>query len=202
MLEGLINLVISNEIIRTEARSQEILDAYHAEVSNEAANANKTVITYDVSVLGKVEGDLEEFRKITFDTLTDPRGWARAGVVFEEVPSGGRLHMYLASAEEVVNASPLGCAAEWSCTVKPGVYINDTRWMYATDTYNNGGGTLLGYRQMVINHEVGHFLGHDHLLSCEEGSGLAPIMMQQSIDLHGCAINPWPISSELWTSGL
>ena len=47
------------------------------------------------------------------------------------------------------------------------------------------------YRAAVVNHEVGHTLGKDHV-GCD-GSGLrAPVMMQQSKGLAGCLANPWP----------
>ena len=92
-----------------------------------------------------------------------------------------------------------GCSAELSCTVYPYVLINDERWRKATDSYNNANLSLDSYRQMVINHEVGHYLGHDHVTACGVG-GAAPVMLQQSTGLRGCTGNSWPLASELWVS--
>jgi len=77
--------------------------------------------------------------------------------------------------------------------------INLDRWNGMSDSWIAAGGDLLSYRQMVINHEVGHRLGHrDNETVCSAPGAPAPIMQQQSIDLRGCAMNPWPLSSELW----
>ena len=206
MLEGLISFWVSNEIMRTEIEVQDFVDAYYVE-ADAAALAAKTenpryVVTYDVTARGAINGNIDEFRDVVRDTLTDSRGWIRAGVKFEEVESGGRLHMVLAAPAEVEAAAPGGCSDLLSCTVKPYVLINDDRWLYATDSYNSIGVELANYRRMVINHEVGHFLGHEHITSCETNTGLAPIMLQQSTGLRGCQPNYWPLPSELWVSGL
>ena len=81
------------------------------------------------------------------------------------------------------------------------VIINDNRWSGATVAWNNAGGDIRNYRHMVINHEVGHWLGHGHL-SCSGANNPAAVMQQQSIDLQGCAFNPWPLDSELWSTTL
>jgi hypothetical protein len=72
------------------------------------------------------------------------------------------------------------------------VLINDERWRRATPTYR---GLLELYRQMVVNHEVGHALGFGHA-GCRRRGGLAPVMQQQSKSLSGCRRNPWPLPDE------
>lgn len=131
-------------------------------------------------------------------TLNDPRGWAQLGVRFQEVPSGGMFSLVLSQASLLPTYSS-GCSAQWSCRVGTKVIINDDRWRYATSAWNQAGGGIRDYRHMVINHEVGHWLGHDHI-PCGGAGQPAPLMLQQSISLDGCRFNPWPLGSELWTS--
>lgn len=72
------------------------------------------------------------------------------------------------------------------------VMINAYRWAQGSSTF--GPGKLFAYRQMLINHEVGHRLGHDHV-TCRTPGALAPVMQQQtkSLDIDGikCRPNPW-----------
>ncbi|MDO4219735.1 MAG: DUF3152 domain-containing protein [Candidatus Saccharibacteria bacterium] len=202
MLEGALSLIISAEVERANLEAQKKADSYYT--VNVPVSSYKYNITYDVSYRGDVKADKAEFAKLVDEILNDERGWKRAGVKFTRVESGGRLHMVLASGAEVRAAAPYdnGCSALLSCTVKPYVLINDDRWLYATDSYNELGVSLLSYRQMVVNHEVGHFLGHGHISQCETAAGPAPIMLQQSTGLRGCTPNSWPLPSELWVKGI
>jgi hypothetical protein len=76
------------------------------------------------------------------------------------------------------------------------VVINQNRWQYASPSWNRAGGSLRDYRHMVVNHEVGHWLGRTHS-GCSRSGRPAPVMAQQSIDLQDCRFNPWPLASEL-----
>ena len=197
MIEGLVTLMIAHEVANQKIQLDKLSTEYK---TSQAASSNTTVkynVSFDVSSRGILKGDVNEFANMVESTLTDSRGWIRAGVKFSKVSSGGRLHVVLASGAEIDKYE--GCSAELSCTVYPYVLINDARWLGATDSYNSAGLSLMSYRQMVINHEVGHFLGHDHISTCGE-EGVAPVMLQQSTGLRGCMGNSWPLDSELWVT--
>lgn len=164
--------------------------------SNPSTPSSVKTFTYSIQTRGVVSADIEEFRTQVSQTLASPLGWSRAGLRFEEVASGGRLTIILAAPAEVAAANPV-CSATLSCSVGSLVYINDDRWRLATDPWNAAGGSLRDYRHMVINHEVGHSLGHGHA-DCPAAGTPAPVMRQQSTNLQGCTFNPWPLASELW----
>ena len=183
------------QAIRYERRVRE-----SSQNRNTQSNNNSRVVTYTISTRGNVRSSLPEFRQMAAETLNDPRGWVRAGITFQEVPSGGQFSLILSEARLLPEFS-VGCSAYWSCRVGRYVIINDYRWVNATPAWNAAGGSLRDYRHMVLNHEVGHFLGHpDNNYSCGGLGHPAPVMQQQSINLRGCVINPWPLDFELWTN--
>lgn len=162
--------------------------------------AGSRVVTYDVTTRGAITANVAEFRAQANATLNDGRGWSRLGVVFQEVEGGGTFTLVLSEASQMTSFSS-GCGTEYSCRAGRYVIINQDRWLGATPSWNNAGGSLRDYRHMVINHETGHWLGHDHE-NCSGAGHPAQVMQQQSIDLQGCSFNPWPTASELWSSQL
>ena len=172
------------------------------EAAKNAAKKTSTtkVVTYDVTSRGSITANMSEFRSQANATLNDGRGWARLGVSFQEVASGGMFTLVMSAADQMTSFSP-GCGSEYSCRAGRYVIINQDRWLGATSSWNQAGGSLRDYRHMVVNHETGHWLGHDHA-SCGGPGQAAPVMQQQSISLQGCSFNPWPVTSELWSSQL
>ena len=170
-----------------------------------ATESGNELITYTYCVASKGEvGDLTEFSDTVFSTLNDPRGWPRAGAVFQEAdgtdPNACNMTLTLAAADQMTSFST-ECSDEYSCRVGNDVVINVDRWNNATEGWLNAGGTVSRYRTMVINHEVGHRLGHlDNELTCSAVNQPAPLMQQQSMDLLGCTPNEWPLDEELWVS--
>ncbi|MEP7333809.1 MAG: DUF3152 domain-containing protein, partial [Terracoccus sp.] len=53
------------------------------------------------------------------------------------------------------------------------------------------GTDVASYRIYLVNHEVGHGIGHGHLQCAGKGTP-APVMMQQTYGLDGCTAWPWP----------
>lgn len=158
------------------------------------------VVTYTVSTRGAVSSDLGVFATQVNETLNSPYGWSQLGISFQQVQSSGSFNLILSEASQVPTFSS-GCSADWSCRVGSSVIINDLRWRGATPAWNSAGGSLRDYRHMVVNHEVGHWLGHGHSY-CSAPGASAPVMQQQSMNLQGCTFNPWPQSGELWSSML
>lgn len=156
-------------------------------------------MTYKIEFQGQLKAttDTNEFIAQVAQTLADNRGWVRAGYVFNRVQLAAQADFSLILVQaELLDTVP-GCDSNWSCRSGRNVYINENRWNGATTAWNNAGGSLRDYRHMVVNHEVGHFLGHGHFNCSDSPSDSAPVMQQQSISLQGCRFNPWPLQFEI-----
>ncbi|MFC4331187.1 DUF3152 domain-containing protein [Streptomyces andamanensis] len=156
--------------------------------------------TYRVDVEQGLGLDGRLFADAVQKTLNDDRSWAHGGArTFERVSSG--------ESDFVITLASPGTTAVWceksgldttednvSCdsAATPRVMINAYRWAQGARTY---GDRIYPYRQMLINHEVGHRLGHNHV-TCEKDGELAPVMQQQTkfLDHDGihCLPNSWP----------
>lgn len=164
-----------------------------------APGKGKTV-RYRVDVEQALGLDPQLFAEAVHRTLNDPRSWSHGGArTFERVPGG--------EADFVITLASPGTTGVWcaksgldttvdnvSCdsASTDRVMINAFRWAQGSVTY--GPDQMFAYRQMLINHEVGHRLGNGHV-SCRTPGSLAPIMQQQtkSLDIGGiqCKPNPW-----------
>ncbi|WP_372511215.1 DUF3152 domain-containing protein [Streptomyces cylindrosporus] len=156
--------------------------------------------TYRVDVEQGLGLDGELFAQAVQKTLNDDRSWAHDGArTFERVSSG--------KPDFVITLASPGTTATWcaksgldttednvSCdsASTQRVMINAYRWAQGSTTY---GDQIHAYRQMLINHEVGHRLGYSHV-TCSKNGQLAPVMQQQTkfLDHDGihCLPNPWP----------
>ncbi|MER5870432.1 DUF3152 domain-containing protein [Streptomyces sp. NPDC002044] len=158
------------------------------------------LVRYRVDVEQALGLDPQLFAEAVHRTLNDPRSWSHGGArTFERVPGG--------EADFVITLASPGTTGVWcakssldttvdnvSCdsASTDRVMINAFRWAQGSATY--GPDQMFTYRQMLINHEVGHRLGNGHV-SCRTPGSLAPIMQQQtkSLDIDGiqCKPNPW-----------
>ncbi|MGW5405086.1 DUF3152 domain-containing protein [Streptomyces spiralis] len=156
--------------------------------------------TYRVDVEEGLGLDGALFAEAVQKTLNDDRSWAHDGArTFERVSSG--------RPDFVITLASPGTTAVWcaksgldttednvSCdsAATERVMINAYRWAQGSKTF---GDKMYAYRQMLINHEVGHRLGHGHV-TCDKDGALAPVMQQQTkfLDHDGihCLPNPWP----------
>ncbi|GIE86536.1 DUF3152 domain-containing protein [Actinoplanes regularis] len=78
-----------------------------------------------------------------------------------------------------------------SCRATGQAIINLDRYRKSAKPYLNAKVPLAVYRDYVINHEVGHELGHHHE-GCPRAGGPAPVMVQQTLTTRGCVPYAWP----------
>ncbi|HVF19804.1 MAG TPA: DUF3152 domain-containing protein [Mycobacteriales bacterium] len=136
------------------------------------------------------------FGAVVVETLTDPRGWTRAGFRLIEDPDAPYMVVLAEAAEVDRMCRPYDTYGKYSCQNGPVVALNADRWRTATPEWT---GDLATYRQMLVNHEVGHLLGQHHPPNpqCPVPGRPALVMSQQSTELNGCRPNPWPLPEEV-----
>jgi hypothetical protein len=184
----------------TEATRQLPATTTHAAASPQAAGARASPGWEVIEVAYRVEvrtADRESdgFAEVVETTLSDPRGWSRAGFRFVRRP-GAPFLIVLAGGDEVDRLClPYDTYGEYSCQNGPVVALNAERWRSATPKWT---GDLATYRRTLLNHEVGHLLGQGHPnQDCPRPGHPAPVMGQQSTELNGCLPNPWPLDDEI-----
>ncbi|MEU4654408.1 DUF3152 domain-containing protein [Streptomyces sp. NPDC023723] len=160
--------------------------------------------TYRVDVEQGLGLDADLFAEAVQKTLNDDRSWAHNNArTFERRHSG--------KVDFVITLASPGTTADWcaksgldttvdnvSCdsAATERVMINAYRWARGAKTY--GDDKIYPYRQMLINHEVGHRLGYNHV-TCDKDGDLAPVMQQQTkfLEYNGirCRPNAWAYPS-------
>ncbi|MDP3890119.1 DUF3152 domain-containing protein [Nocardioides sp.] len=122
--------------------------------------------------------------------LQDPRGWTAVNeAAFQQVLTNPDLRVLVATPSTTDRlCAPLQTRGRVSCRNGDLVVINARRWAFGVPYYR---GRLTDYRRYVVNHEVGHALGEDHV-ECPGRGRPAPVMLQQTYGLDGCRRNPWP----------
>jgi hypothetical protein len=131
------------------------------------------------------------------DILGDRRGWTADGRSAFQRVSGGTTDFVVRVAtpgtvDAVCGKFGLDTGGEVNCSVNKDVMVNLKRWLLATPVYAKD---VTAYRALIINHEVGHFLGHGHV-DCPGKGRPAPAMMQQIKGMHGCVPNVWPYDAK------
>ncbi len=125
-------------------------------------------------------------------TLSDRRSWGAKGTVrFQLIadPHAADLVVYLATPATTDQlCAPLDTLGELSCQQNKRVVLNAERWARGSATY---GGNVQAYRDYLVNHEIGHYLGFGHV-TCRLAGGRASVMVQQTKSLGGCRPNAWP----------
>ena len=155
---------------------------------------------------------VNDFASIVDNVLRNPRGWIGSNEhpvtdaaenmtdvswSFQRVSNSptGVLHIRLstpATTDYLCGQYGMDTQGVYSCRYGNYLIINLRRWLTAAPGFDMG---LTGYRNMVINHEMGHRLGFGHM-KCPTAGTSAPVMMQETISLGGCAPNAYPFGED------
>lgn len=180
-----------------KASTHRVVKSGTGEFSTAAANGGPvgtgTIRRYSVQVEGGTGIPAADAAKEIAGVLGDRRGWTANGRDgFQLVSSGPRdFEVKIATpdtVDRICGAAGLHTRGEVNCNVGDQVIVNLKRWLTGSPQFP---GPLHEYRALIINHEVGHRIGHGHE-GCPGPGRPAPAMMQQIDGLHGCEANAWP----------
>lgn len=156
---------------------------------------------YRVAVESGSNEAAADFAQAVQVALAGPGSWVDSGRLrLQQVPGGAPrdFTVYLATARTAGRMCAdggvdirVGGRPYTSCRAPGQVIINLDRWRLSVPHFVSAGVPLTVYRTYVVNHEVGHQLGHRHE-RCPGRGRPAPVMMQQTLFLDGCRVNPWP----------
>jgi hypothetical protein len=174
-----------------------------ARTEGEVLGGSGKLHRFRLAIEDGIDQPLAELAETVDGSLGDRRSWTAAGDLrFQRVP-GGASHDFTVY---LVTSGTAGrmCAAGGldvigtglpdggvSCQTAGKVILNLSRWQQSVPEFVAADVPLQTYRQMLVNHEVGHQLGYGHE-GCPEAGAPAPVMMQQTLDLAGCLANAWP----------
>ncbi|WP_295623870.1 DUF3152 domain-containing protein [uncultured Corynebacterium sp.] len=190
-------------------------------VKDQVGVGNQSLTRYAVEIEDTVDparfGGADAFAGMIDATLADGRSWTHdEAFAFQHVARADApdLVFQLTSTTTAHRECGYEIPLETSCSISDPtgagptrVLINEARWVRGALPFE---GDLGGYRQYLINHEVGHAIGYAAHEACPSDGGVAPIMMQQTLsvdnsELHQlnpnevypddgarCSPNPWP----------
>ncbi|MFD0547268.1 DUF3152 domain-containing protein [Streptomyces mexicanus] len=156
-----------------------------------------TIRRYEVQVEEGAGIAPDEAAREIAGILADRRGWTADGHDAFQLVSQGPVDFVVKIAtpgtvDRICGAAGLHTRGEVNCDVGSQVVVNLKRWNLGSPQFD---GPLHEYRALIVNHEVGHRIGHGHE-GCPGPGRPAPAMMQQIDGLHGCVANAWPYDSQ------
>ncbi|MGW1752287.1 DUF3152 domain-containing protein [Streptomyces sp. NPDC002092] len=169
-------------------------DTFVTAAGGSAKAGTGTTLRYRVEVEKNIDVSAAAVAKEVERILADRRGWTADGHSAFQRVSGGTTDFVVRIAtpgtvdKTCVAEGGLDTEGRYNCSVNHKVMVNLERWLLATPVYAKD---VTAYHALIINHEVGHFLGHGHV-TCPGPGQPAPAMMQQIKGMHGCVPNVWP----------
>ena len=163
--------------------------------SSEASGPGE-VQRFIVEVERGLDVDPDEFAAEVERTLFDERGWGADGALaFQRVDSGDvSFRVALASPDETDELCyAYDTNGRYSCHQDGRAVLNVMRWFEGAPSYRSD---LVNYRRYLVNHEVGHAIGHSEHAFCPAEDEPAPVMQQQTKGVEPCKANPWPTEAE------
>jgi Protein of unknown function (DUF3152) len=150
---------------------------------------------YTVQIEDGIQVDRRRVADTIASILGDRRGWGGRGrVSFQRVSTGPVSFRVVLANPSTVNGlcAPLITGGIYSCGMHGRAVLNLMRWRHGAPAFH---GDMTKYRRYLVNHEVGHLLGHSHT-SCRASGARAPVMMQQTKGVGSCRANGWPLAWE------
>lgn len=143
-----------------------------------------------VEIEKNLDVDGQAVAAMVMATLNDSRSWGHGGrMTFARTSGKADIRVVLATPQTSAKmCAPLVTLGKVSCAEGNAAILTYFRWVTGTPDY---GADRAGYRRYLVNHEVGHVLGHHHEF-CPGKGKRAPVMMQQTKGLLGCLKNSWP----------
>lgn len=156
-----------------------------------------TIRRYKVAVEDGIGIDPQAASATIQNILADKRSWTTNGKDGFQLVADGEFDFEIRIAspdtvDAICGTAGLHTGGEVNCDVEREVMVNVKRWTTGSPQFT---GTLDDYRALIVNHEVGHRIGHGHE-SCPGKGELAPAMMQQIYGLNGCLPNAWPYTAD------
>jgi hypothetical protein len=152
--------------------------------------------TYAIEVEDGIPIDRERFAATVDRILFDKRGWAgpRSHIALQRVDEPPYDFRITLARPATVNrlCYPLGTVGRVSCENRGRSVINWLRWSAGSPAWSS----RARYREYLINHEVGHSLGHKHRF-CPGRGRTAPVMQQQTGSASPCRHGWWPQPFEI-----
>ena len=155
---------------------------------------------YEVQVQNGIGVTPDEFAAAVESTLGNKLGWTDSGTRRFQRVSGGTCDFVVelataSTSQQECTVYGLHTGGHVSCRGGKEVIINLDRWNTG-DPAPEWDGHLDVYRNLVVDHEVGHFLGYHHMACNAPGAPLPVMATPYNTGLQGCVINGLPFDAD------